>query len=124
MSDDGGEVQVIAQESGLVNPESLASATSRNLRPLPFDAGAPVTAVPGYYDIPVIVDQVLTQAHELALATTEPGGYVKACGQDLTSGRFEAHVVEFTDPVGTEDPRRSATTRPPLWRPRTLNDSG
>ncbi|MDH3643971.1 MAG: HDOD domain-containing protein [Gammaproteobacteria bacterium] len=102
MSDDAGEVQVIAQESALVNLESLSKATTRQLRPLPYDVGAPTAAIPGHYDLPVIVDQALTQARELALATIEPGGYVRARGEDLLSGHADTRVVAFTDPLGSE----------------------
>ncbi|MFP6835490.1 MAG: hypothetical protein VB948_05185, partial [Pseudomonadales bacterium] len=52
MSDDAGEVQVIALENRLVNLETLASITARELRPLPYDFGAPTAAIPGHYDLP------------------------------------------------------------------------
>ena len=102
MSDDAGEVQVIAQERALVNLESLTKATTRRLRPLPHDVGAPTSAIPGHYNLPVIVDEALTQARELALATTEPGGYVRARGEDLVSGHADTRVAAFADPVGDE----------------------
>ncbi|MFP6816484.1 MAG: HDOD domain-containing protein [Pseudomonadales bacterium] len=103
MSDDAGEVQVIALENRLVNLETLASITARELRPLPYDFGAPTAAIPGHYDLPVIVDNLVTCAGELALATTEPGGYVRGgAGQDIVGSSIESQVVDFTDPVGIE----------------------
>ena len=102
MSDDAGEVQVIARESGLLNLESLASATLRTLRPRPYDTSAATAAIPGHYDLPVVIDGALTRVRELALATTEPGGYVRASGPDLANGLDEIHIADLTDPVGDE----------------------
>ena len=102
MSDAAGEVQVIAHEGSLVDVESLAAGTNRPLRALPYELGEPTSAIPGIYDIPVVVDEALIRNQEVALATTEPGGYVKAPSAALTSSHNETHVIPVTKPLCEE----------------------
>lgn len=102
MSDEAGEVQVIAHEGGLVDIASLATGTNRPLRPLPYTPAEPISAIPGAYDIPVVVDQILVKNRDVALATIEPGGYVKANSEALTSGHSETLIVPLTKPLSEE----------------------
>ena len=102
MSDDAGAVQVIAHEGGMVDIAALTSSTNRPLKPLPYEPSEPTCAIPGAYDIPVVVDQVLIKNRDVALATTEPGGYVKADNETLTSGYRETHIVPVTKPLSGE----------------------
>ncbi len=82
-ADDKGQVQVVAPESALVDPEPICSTIARELRSLPPAEDVSVCAIPGFYGLPSVVDSHLKDRPVVALATEKPGQYVRATGAQL-----------------------------------------
>ena len=98
-ADDKGQMQIIAPEQALVDPEPILQSTSRHLRSLPPAEDVGVSAVPGVYGLPTVVHSHLKARSELALATEIPGEYVRASGAELSQmcashASFEAEFCE------------------------------
>ncbi len=98
-ADDKGQMQIIAPEQALVDPEPIRQITSRHLRSLPPAEDVGVSAVPGVYGLPTVVHSHLKDRSELALATEVPGHYVRASGTELSQmcashASFEAEFCE------------------------------
>lgn len=103
-ADTKGQVQVIAPEGALVDPEPIRSVTARELNSLPVSMDAPVCAIPGYYGLPSVVHTRLKNQETVALATEEPGKYVRATGAQLHSlcsahASFETEFCEDLIPT-------------------------
>jgi HD-like signal output (HDOD) protein len=107
-ADGKGQVQIVAPESALVDPEPIRASTARDLRSLPPAEDAPVCAIPGYYGLPSVVDAQLKDKAVVALATEVPGEYVRATGAQvhqlcLSHASFEAEFC--AELVGTPQTR-------------------
>ncbi len=107
-SDDKGQMQIIAPEQALVDPEPIRQSTSRNLRSVPAAEDVGVSAIPGVYGLPTVVHSALKARPLLALATEIPGHYVRASGAELSRmcashASFEAEFCETlrTTPADT-----------------------
>ncbi|NKC00423.1 MAG: HDOD domain-containing protein [Pseudomonadales bacterium] len=97
--DKQGQVQVIAPEGVLVDPDPICQTTARDLRSLPVAEDAPVCAIPGFYGLPSVVHDQLKRADVLALATETPDQYVRTTGAELhhmcsSHASFEAQFCE------------------------------
>lgn len=98
-ADDKGQVQVVAPEDALVDPEPIRESTARDLRSLPRAQESSVCAIPGFYGLPSVVHAGLKEHSVMALATETPGQYVRATGAELhqmckTHASFEAEFCE------------------------------
>jgi HD-like signal output (HDOD) protein len=98
-ADDKGQVQVVAPEDALIDPEPLRETTARNLRTLPQPEQGSVCAIPGFYGLPSVVHSSLKEHSVMALATETPGQYVRATGAELhqmcqNHASFEAEFCE------------------------------
>ncbi|MEE4280999.1 MAG: HDOD domain-containing protein [Pseudomonadales bacterium] len=82
-SDNKGQIQVVAPEIALVDPEPIRVSTARDVRHVPQAENASVCAIPGFYGFPSIVDSQLKEKSVIALATEVPGQYVRATGAQL-----------------------------------------
>ncbi len=96
MSRGNNRVQVIVPERALFDIRALQRITKTELRAETFDVAESTSAVPGFYDIPVIVDEKLLGCTDLALATTEPGAYLQTRGSALLNGHFETRSCALT----------------------------
>lgn len=101
--DDGGEVQVLAPEHAVLDLLALRDVLGRPLRARPHDNQQPISAEPGYYGLPVVLEESLLDAGEIALATGEHGRYRRVRGAELVEGHFDTRVVPFSRPL--PDPR-------------------
>ena len=81
--DPQGQVQVIAPQRALVDPDPICQTTARELRSLPVAEDEPVCAIPGFYGLPSVVHDGLKHEPELALATETPDEYVRVTGAEL-----------------------------------------
>jgi HD-like signal output (HDOD) protein len=81
--DNKGQIQVVAPEIALVDPEPIRVSTARDVRHVPQAENASVCAIPGFYGFPSIVDSQLKEKSVIALATEVPGQYVRATGAQL-----------------------------------------
>ncbi len=81
--DEKGKMQIIAPESALIDPRPIQQSTARKVTSLPQEADTSICAIPGFYGLPSVVDDALKQQTELALATEQPGRYVRATGTEL-----------------------------------------
>ena len=95
-SDQKGQVQIVAPESALVDPEPIVAATARELKSVPINELEPICAIPGFYGVPTVVHSGLKQESVLALATETPGKYVRATGQEVYE-LCNSHVSFETD---------------------------
>ncbi|MFW6092347.1 MAG: HDOD domain-containing protein [Pseudomonadota bacterium] len=94
MGDAHGELQVLAPERALVDVTALNAALGRQLRVRPHQADEARSAVPGYYGVPTVVEESLLERRELALATTEPGSFLRTRGRALPTGAVGATGVQ------------------------------
>ena len=102
--DTQGQVQVIAPERSLIDPDPICQTTARDLRSLPTSEDSPVCAIPGYYGLPTVVHDGLKHEAELALATETPNEYVRATGAELhtmcsSHASFEARFSQKFTPT-------------------------
>ncbi len=81
--DETGQLQVVAPEQALVDPEPILACTARKVRRLPHAEETAICAIPGYYGLPSVVDSGLKTKPTLALATEQPGHYVKVSGKQV-----------------------------------------
>ena len=95
-------VQVIVPESALFDVQALQHITRQELRAEPYEIAESTSAVPGFYDVPVMVDETLIGNPDLALATTEPGAYLQSRGSDLLNGYFETRTGALSIPLPGE----------------------
>ncbi len=100
MGDRQGEVQVIAPHRALLDVNALQTATGRELRARDYRVEEPASAVPGWYGLPVMVEESLIHQRELALATTEPGSFLRARGSELAAEGGAA--ARFCVPVSAD----------------------
>ncbi|MEM9620524.1 MAG: HDOD domain-containing protein [Pseudomonadota bacterium] len=82
-ADDKGQMQIIAPEAALVDPEPIRNSTARTLRSVPEAPDSRVCAIPGYYGLPSVIDRQLKEQPSVALATEQPGDYVRVSGAQL-----------------------------------------
>lgn len=82
-ADSKGQIQVVAPEIALVDPEPIRVSTAREVRSLPQAENASICAIPGYYGFPSVVDSQLKDQSVVALATEVPGQYLRATGAQL-----------------------------------------
>ncbi|XOV83775.1 MAG: HDOD domain-containing protein [bacterium] len=82
-ADSKGQIQVVAPEIALVDPEPIRISTARDVRHVPQAEDASICAIPGFYGFPSIVDSQLKEQPLVALATEVPGQYVRATGAQL-----------------------------------------
>lgn len=101
-ADADGEVQLIAPERSLLDLNAVRRHLGRKLRARPYDVDHVTSAVPGAYELPVVLDQRLAEAADVALATEEPGKYVRCRGTDLLDGYFDTRVVPMCEPISTD----------------------
>ena len=110
-SDGRGQVQVVAPEAALVEPETWNTVTSRVLRSVPPAEQQPVCAIPGFYGLPSVVHKDLKNLNQMALATEMPGRYVRATGAEVNElcnnhVSFEAEFsssLKSTPAITTDD---------------------
>lgn len=81
--DSEGQVQIIAPEKAIVDPNAVRHITGRDLHCRPAALNRPVCAIPGFYDAPTILHADLRHAEVLALATENLGQYVRSTGPQL-----------------------------------------
>ncbi|MEM7077339.1 MAG: HDOD domain-containing protein [Pseudomonadota bacterium] len=81
--DQKGKVQIVALEHALIDLMNVEEAIARELQLAPPAADAQICAIPGFYNLPTVIDADLLELSELALASDIPGNYVKASGKDL-----------------------------------------
>ncbi len=98
-ADRKGQVQIVAPEMALVDPEPIRATTARDLKSLPSSEQSPVCAIPGFYGLPSVVHSTLKDRRYVALATEKPGEYVRATGAQLNQlclshASFEAQFCE------------------------------
>ena len=79
-TDHKGQVQVVAPESALVDPEPIRETTARDLQAVPESTDSTICAVPGSYGLPTVVHANLKEQAYVALATEIPGEYVRVSG--------------------------------------------
>ncbi|MFB3103988.1 MAG: HDOD domain-containing protein, partial [Pseudomonadales bacterium] len=87
---------VIVPELALFDIQALQRITKTELRAEPCEVAETTSAVPGFYDLPVIVDETLLGRNDLALTTAEPGAYLQTNGSDLLNGYFETRTGQLT----------------------------
>lgn len=92
---DNGLFQVLAPEAALIDVDAVALALGGNLTVLDVDPRQPTSAVPGYYEIPLLIDQALPGRAEIALATDRPGAWLRCCGDDLLASGWSYDVCAF-----------------------------
>ena len=102
MSRGNHRVQVIVPERALFDVEALQQITKTELHAEPCDVAATTSAVPGFYDVPIIVDETLLGKNDLALTTTEPGVYLQTKGSDLLNGYYETRTGALTISLSRE----------------------
>ena len=81
--DRGGQMQVIAPESAIVDPEPIRATTAREVACIPEDHTRGTSAVPGFYGLPSVVDKTIKSQPLIALATETPGEYLQATGRQI-----------------------------------------
>ncbi len=96
MSRGNNRIQVIVPELALFDIQALQRITKTELRAEPCEVAETTSAVPGFYDVPVIVDETLLGRNDLALTTAEPGAYLQTNGSDLLNGYFETRTGRLT----------------------------
>ena len=99
VGDDSNKLHLIAPSSAIVDLTVLSRWAGRQLRTESFE---PISAIPGSYDHPVVVDRRVAEWEYLALATEQPDEYVT-----LTHAEFERHaraasVLDFCIDIGAE----------------------
>ena len=82
-ADNKGQVQVVAPEQALVDPDPIRSTTARDLQSLPPSEAEAICAIPGFYGFPSVVHASLKNKPQVALATENPGVYVRATGTQI-----------------------------------------
>lgn len=82
-TDEKGQIQVVAPEAALVDPEPIRASTAREMRSVPQAEDTSVCAIPGFYGYPSVVHSKLKDQAVVALATETPGQYVRATGDQL-----------------------------------------
>lgn len=102
MSRGNHRVQVIVPERALFDVEALQRITKTELHAEPYDVAETTSAVPGFYDVPVVVDETLLGQNDLALTTTEPGAYLQTKGSDLLNGYYETRTGALTISLSRE----------------------
>jgi len=102
MSRGNHRVQVIVPERALFDVEALQQITKTELHAEPYDVAETTSAVPGFYDVPVVVDETLLGQNDLALTTTEPGAYLQTKGSDLLNGYYETRTGALTISLSRE----------------------
>ena len=113
-SDDKGQMQIIAPEQSIVDPEPIHATTARQVRSLPPAEAQTVCAIPGFYGLPSIVHSDLKNQDIVALATETPDEYVRATGSQvhqmcLSHASFETQFPDQlkTTPTDTENDEHS-----------------
>ena len=94
------QVHVLAPENGYLDLNALQRATESPLTVETVDPLAPVSAVPGTYDRSLVLDDSLTAAGVLALATDEPGAYLRSDGASLLRSTEKLRIASFCKPLG------------------------
>lgn len=102
MSRGNHRVQVIVPERALFDVEALQQITKTELHAEPYDVAETTSAVPEFYDVPVVVDETLLGQNDLALTTTEPGAYLQTKGSDLLNGYYETRTGALTISLSRE----------------------
>ncbi len=102
MSRGNHRVQVIVPERALFDVEALQQITKTELHAEPYNVAETTSAVPGFYDVPVVVDETLLGQNDLALTTTEPGAYLQTKGSDLLNGYYETRTGALTISLSRE----------------------
>ncbi|MEQ9450289.1 MAG: HDOD domain-containing protein [Pseudomonadales bacterium] len=116
-TDQKGQVQVVAPESALIDPEPIVAVTARELRSIPVSLQQPVCAIPGFYGVPTVIHTDLKGMPKLALATENPGIYVEATGKQIdelcnSHASFEADLCAplTPTPIKTNDDEQDILT--------------
>ncbi|MCZ6644276.1 MAG: HDOD domain-containing protein [Gammaproteobacteria bacterium] len=107
MSRGNSRVQVIVPERALFDVQTLQHITKTDLRAEPCDIAQTTSAVPGYYEVPVVVDETLLTQNDLALTTTVPGTYLRTRGSELLNGYFETRTGALTISLSREPTQSS-----------------
>lgn len=92
---DNGLFQVLAPEAALIDVDAVSNAAGSNLMVVDADPRQPTSAVPGFYDIPLLIDDSLPARAELALATDRPGAWLRCTGNELLDSGWSYEVCPF-----------------------------
>ena len=102
-----GAFHIIAPESALTEHARLMQALNgarkdRTYQVRTLAEGECISAVPGAYALPVVIESSLLQREEIALATEQPGHYRRVSGGKLGTIYLDTRIAAFAEPVGIE----------------------
>jgi hypothetical protein len=108
VGDDSNKLHLIAPKAAIVDLTVLNQWSGRQLRTESFE---PISAIPGSYEHPIVVDRRVAEWEYLALATEQPDEYVT-----LTHAEFERDAARGSISAAIRRRRSRATIARPSLR--------
>ena len=105
VGDDANKLHLIAPSAAIVDLTVLSQRFGRQLRTESFE---PISAVPGAYKHPLVVDRRVAEWDSLALATEHPDEYVTLSRAEFSREAQTASIVDFCIDIGAEPTPRLA----------------
>ena len=99
--DDQGRLQIVALETSFIDASDIERVTGRRLSVVP-EGAQPISALPGYYGLPVLIDERVTRLAQVALPTEEPNHFLKSAGKAVAAITFESQVADICNDLGPE----------------------
>lgn len=99
VGDDTNKLHLIAPSAAIVDLTVLSQWAGRKLRTESFE---PISAVPGSYELPLVVDRRVAEWESLALATERPDEYVTLTRAEFNRDAARGSVLDFCIDIGAE----------------------
>ena len=109
VGDNSNKLHLIAPSAAIVDLTVLNQWSGRQLRTESFE---PISAIPGSYEHPVVVDRRVAEWEYLALATEQPDEYVTLTHAQFNRDAARASVLDFCIDIGGDPtPAKSSNDR-------------
>jgi HD-like signal output (HDOD) protein len=99
VGDDSNKLHLIAPSAAIVDLTVLNQWSGRQLRTESFE---PISAIPGSYEHPIVVDRRVAEWEYLSLATEQPDEYITLSHAEFERDAARGAVVDFCIDIGPE----------------------
>jgi HD-like signal output (HDOD) protein len=99
VGDDSKKLHLIAPKAAIVDLTVLNQWSGRQLRTESFE---PISAIPGSYEHPIVIDRRVAEWEHLALATEQPDEYVTLSHAEFERDAARGSVLDFCIDIGAD----------------------